>query len=43
MNAYLAGIRKTAYLYVLVTSVLAVSAIYEAFEVIYILGYTYIS
>ncbi len=43
LNAYLAGIRKTAYLYVLVTSVLAVSAIYEAFEVIYILGYTYIS
>lgn len=41
LKAYLTGIEKTAYLYVLVTIVLAVSAIYEAFEIIYILGYNY--
>jgi len=35
-KAYLAGIRKTVSVYILVALVLAVSAIYEAFEVIYI-------
>ena len=42
LSAYLTGIRKTAYIYILITSILAISAIYEAFEVIYILRYTYI-
>ncbi|MDH5687161.1 MAG: hypothetical protein OEZ48_04790 [Candidatus Bathyarchaeota archaeon] len=37
-KAYLAGIRKTMSVYILVALVLAVSAIYEAFEVIYIVG-----
>ena len=41
-KAYLTGIRKTAYIYMLVTLVLAISAIYEAFEVIYIVGYTFL-
>ena len=41
-KAYLAGIRKTAYIYMLVTLILAISAIYEAFEVIYIVGYTFL-
>lgn len=40
-KSYLTGIRKTAYIYMLVTLVLAISAIYEAFEVIYIVGYTF--
>ncbi len=38
LRAYLTGMKKTAYIYILVTLVLAVSAIYEAFEVIYIVG-----
>jgi hypothetical protein len=37
-EAYLAGIRKTVSVYILVALVLAVSAIYEAFEVIYIVA-----
>lgn len=41
-KAYLTGIRETASLYILVTLVLAISAIYEAFEVIYIVGYTFL-
>jgi hypothetical protein len=41
-KAYLTGIRKTAHIYLLVILVLAISAIYEAFEVIYIVGYTFL-
>lgn len=37
-RAYMAGIKKTAYTYLLVALILAVSAIYEAFEVIYLVG-----
>jgi hypothetical protein len=37
-EAYLTGIRRTVSVYILVALVLAVSAIYEAFEVIYIVG-----
>ena len=37
-KAYLTGIKKTVSVYILVALVLAVSAIYEAFEVIYIVG-----
>lgn len=39
LKAYLKGIKKTAHVYILVTLTLAISAIYEAFEVIYIVGY----
>lgn len=38
LEAYLTGIKETIHIYVLVALVLAVSAIYEAFEVIYIVG-----
>jgi len=38
LKAYLTGISKTAHIYILVTFVLAIAAIYEAFEVIYIVG-----
>lgn len=38
LKAYLAGIKKTVHIYMLVTLVLAISAIYEAFEVVYIVG-----
>ena len=37
-KAYLTGIKETMSMYILVALVLAVSAIYEAFEVIYIVG-----
>lgn len=37
-EAYLAGIKKTIHIYLLVAFFLAISAIYEAFEVIYIVG-----
>jgi len=37
-KAYLKGIKNTACIYLLVTLVLAVSALYEAFEVIYLVG-----
>jgi len=37
-RAYMAGIKRTTHVYLLVALVLAVSAIYEAFEVIYLLG-----
>jgi len=39
-RAYVAGMKKTAHTYLLIALVLAVSAIYEAFEVIYLLGTT---
>ncbi len=38
LKAYVTGIKKTAHICILVALVLAVSAIYEAFEVIYIVG-----
>ncbi len=38
LKAYFTGIKKTANIYVLVAIVLAIAAIYEAFEVIYIVG-----
>jgi len=38
VNAYLAGVKKTAHIYVLVALLLAISALYEAFEIIYILA-----
>jgi len=38
LKAYVAGIGKTAHIYMLITLVLAISAIYEAFEVIHIVG-----
>jgi len=38
LKAYLTGIGKTAHIYILVTLVLAIAAVYEAFEVIYIVG-----
>ncbi len=41
-KAYLTGIRKTANIYLLITLVIAISAIYEAFEVMYIVGYTFL-
>ncbi|MEM2497848.1 MAG: hypothetical protein QXK12_06230 [Candidatus Nezhaarchaeales archaeon] len=37
-KAYIIGLKKTAHLYILVTLLLATSAIYEAIEVIYIVG-----
>lgn len=37
-EAYLAGIKKTIHIYLLVAFILAISAIYEAFEVMHILG-----
>jgi len=37
-RAYLTGLKKTAQIYTLVALFLAISAVYEAFEVIYIIG-----
>ncbi len=41
-KAYLTGIRKIAHIYLLVILILAISAIYEAYEVMYIVGYTFL-
>jgi hypothetical protein len=38
LKAYIVGIKKTTQIYLLITLVLVISAIYEAFEVIYIVG-----
>jgi len=39
-KAYILGIKRTSYIYMLIALFLAISAIYEAFEVIYIVGKT---
>jgi len=38
VEAYLIGVKNTAYIYILVALLLAISALYEAFEIIYILA-----